>query len=406
MSDDLLNIPQVPDAKPDDPEDVSWALSTAEAMWARGDHSEGIKWVRRAAEAASEAEKDMRAVELAKAAADLQGMITRMSVADKGSDRNIKAAGSARPPPPIPKSANPPANQSGPVSTVPATSRSIPPISRGAPSTKQSAAPTPGKASGRSIPPIALPSKASSPPPAGGSPSKAPEAPKASAPRPLGTANKAQGPASGKSASIKPPAADKKGRRKSRENLEDEARAAGVLDTSPNAAIRPSDTDEITALSPDDAVEAMPPSGKKQVPFDQDATMIGSRDTIERGRQRSAAEWDKSPTQNLVHDSHDIPIDEGDRKTTVGVVAPSVTQQRAAPASMPPRVSSRPSPSIIPHDDSIKTSQAIRVVVWREANGVHVAPEGTVVSAIKIDAMLVALEPTADLTAWLSRKER
>ena len=52
MSDDLLNIPQVPDAKPDDPEDVSWALSTAEAMWARGDHSEGIKWVRRAAEAA------------------------------------------------------------------------------------------------------------------------------------------------------------------------------------------------------------------------------------------------------------------------------------------------------------------------------------------------------------------
>jgi hypothetical protein len=44
--------------------------------------------------------------------------------------------------------------------------------------------------------------------------------------------------------------------------------------------------------------------------------------------------------------------------------------------------------------------------VWRDANGVHVAPEGTVVSAIKIDAMLVALEPTADLTAWLSRKER
>ena len=89
MSDDLLNIPQVPDAKPDDPEDVSWALSTAEAMWARGDHSEGIKWVRRAAEAASEAEKDMRAVELAKAAADLQGMISRMSVADKGSERNL-----------------------------------------------------------------------------------------------------------------------------------------------------------------------------------------------------------------------------------------------------------------------------------------------------------------------------
>ena len=179
-----------------------------------------------------------------------------------------------------------------------------------------------------------------------------------------------------------------------------------MLDTSPNAAIRPSDTDEITALSPDDAIEAIPLSGKKQVPFDSDATMIGSRDAIEHGRQRSAAEWDKSPTQNLVHDSRDVPMDEGDRKTTVGVVAPSVTQQRAAPASLPPRAAPRATPSIVPHDDSIKTSQAIRVVVWRDANGVHVAPEGTVVSAIKIDAMLVALEPTADLTAWLSRKER
>ena len=52
MSDDL-QLPEVPEPKPEDPEDVSWALSTAEAMWARGDHSEGIKWVRRAAEAAA-----------------------------------------------------------------------------------------------------------------------------------------------------------------------------------------------------------------------------------------------------------------------------------------------------------------------------------------------------------------
>lgn len=414
MSDDLLDVPQVPDAKPDDPEDVSWALSTAEAMWARGDHSEGIKWVRRAAEAASEAENDMRAVELAKAAADLQGMITRMSIADKGSERSIKSAGagtSAKPPPPIPKTStapNAPAHASGPVSSVPATSRSIPPISRGAPSTKQSGSPgaPTGKSSGRSIPPIPLPSKTSSPPPAAAA---APSPSKAPAPRPLATASKAQGPASGKGAlSNRPPAADKKGRRRSRENLEEEARAAGVLDTSKHAAVVPSDTDEIAALSPEDAIEAIPLSGKKQIPFDSDATMIGSREAIEHGRQRSAAEWDRSPTQNIPGDSG---MDEGDRKTTVGaapsgVVAPSVTQQRAAPASMPPRAAPRASPSIVPHDESIKTSQAIRVVVWRDANGVHVAPEGTVVSAIKIDAMLVALEPTADLTAWLSRRDR
>ena len=74
-------LPQVPEAKPEDPEDVSWALSTAEAMWARGDHAEGIKWVRRAAEAASEAEKDLRALELAKAAADLTGLVSRQASA-------------------------------------------------------------------------------------------------------------------------------------------------------------------------------------------------------------------------------------------------------------------------------------------------------------------------------------
>lgn len=403
MSDDLLNIPQVPDAKPDDPEDVSWALSTAEAMWARGDHSEGIKWVRRAAEAASEAENDNRALELAKAAADLQGMITRRSLADKGSERNLAAAA---------KTTGPTiASPSGPVSSVPATSRSVPPISR-APATKQSVPPKP---SGRSIPPIPLPSKASSPPAAnasGAPPANAPSAPPAaapaatkSAPRPLatGTGNKAQGPQAGKGV-LSNKASDKKGRRRSRENLEDEAKAAGVLDTSPHAAVTPADTDEITALSSDDAI---PLAGKaKGIPFDSDATMIGSRDTIEKGRKtsRGAEDWDASPTQNIPGDG--AIDDEGDRKTSIGgppAIAPSVTAQRVAPASMPPRPP-RASPSIIPHDDSIKTSQAIRVVVWRDANGVHVAPEGTVVSAIKIDAMLVALEPTADLTAWLSRR--
>src|SRR5207245_685786 len=46
-------------------------LSTAATQWTRGDRIEALKWLRRAAEAASEAEKDTRALELAKAAADL-----------------------------------------------------------------------------------------------------------------------------------------------------------------------------------------------------------------------------------------------------------------------------------------------------------------------------------------------
>src|SRR5512143_2787266 len=61
----------IPQVREDDPEDVSWALSTAATQYARGDRVEALKWLRRAAEAASEAEKDMRALELAKAAAEL-----------------------------------------------------------------------------------------------------------------------------------------------------------------------------------------------------------------------------------------------------------------------------------------------------------------------------------------------
>ena len=39
----------IPKPQDDDLEDVSWGLSTAHAMWNRGDHAEAIKWVRRAA---------------------------------------------------------------------------------------------------------------------------------------------------------------------------------------------------------------------------------------------------------------------------------------------------------------------------------------------------------------------
>ena len=106
MSNDLM-LPEVPEAKPEDPEDVSWALSTAEAMWARGDHSEGIKWVRRAAEAASEAENDNRALELAKAAADLTGLIARRASRASIDIEEIDPM-SEPAPPPVPPPANKP----------------------------------------------------------------------------------------------------------------------------------------------------------------------------------------------------------------------------------------------------------------------------------------------------------
>lgn len=125
---------------------------------------------------------------------------------------------------------------------------------------------------------------------------------------------------------------------------------------------------------------------------DSDATIVGRMEDVlakTDERARSAEEWDASPTANLAGEDVPDPPREIERKTHVGQAPP------------PPRP-----PSSTLHDPQIQTSQAIRVVVWRDASGVHIAPAGTVVSALTIDAVLVALEPTADLTAWLSHRER
>ena len=43
----------IPTPRLDDDEDVHWALSTASALWGRGERTEALKWLRRAAEQAS-----------------------------------------------------------------------------------------------------------------------------------------------------------------------------------------------------------------------------------------------------------------------------------------------------------------------------------------------------------------
>jgi len=60
-----------PNPEPGDPEEVVVALETATALWTRGDSREAIRWLRRAAETAGEAGSDVRAVTLARSAADL-----------------------------------------------------------------------------------------------------------------------------------------------------------------------------------------------------------------------------------------------------------------------------------------------------------------------------------------------
>ncbi len=366
-------IPQVPESKPEDPEDVSWALSTAEAMWARGDHADGIKWVRKAAEAASEAEHDSRALELAKAAADLAALLARRSSLPSSELLEDVV------PPPVPPA--PPTKPGMPAPKVPPAKPSIAP-----------AAPSAAPPSTSVVPPA--PSSASMPPRpfSGASPSRAPApiaartsvtpaAPK----RPV--TDKPAAPANEKPAAAKPGAATplqkappgKKGSRRSRENLDAEARMALQA------------TDTTKALPAEDSSPELSETGETV------AVMVPHR-----RRGAGGSDVPGAPSTDQWPDSETT--DKGVPSSRPSVVPPRAATSLAKTttgkamgvgSSFPARAEAR-------HDPAIVTSQAVRVVVYRDANGVHVAPSGTVVSAISIEAVLVCLEPNADLTAWLS----
>lgn len=93
--DDLTEFPR---ASSDDPDDVRWALETGKAMWQKGDHREALRWLRRAAETASEEGADKRALELAKAAADRRTSLELPpSIAPPAAEESGKGRPSARP---------------------------------------------------------------------------------------------------------------------------------------------------------------------------------------------------------------------------------------------------------------------------------------------------------------------
>jgi hypothetical protein len=61
----------IPPTLETDSEDVTWALQTADALWKREEQVDAVVWLRRAAQAASDAEDDDRAIVLANKAAEL-----------------------------------------------------------------------------------------------------------------------------------------------------------------------------------------------------------------------------------------------------------------------------------------------------------------------------------------------
>jgi len=68
---DYAGMPGIPPTVGTDSEDVAWALQTAEALWKRSERTDAIVWLRRAAQAAGDAEDDDRALALARGAAEL-----------------------------------------------------------------------------------------------------------------------------------------------------------------------------------------------------------------------------------------------------------------------------------------------------------------------------------------------
>jgi hypothetical protein len=72
MSEDMSDLPQAENA---DPDGVQVALRAAHTLWSRGDTTESLKWLRKAAESASDEGADFRSLQLAKAAAELRAKL-------------------------------------------------------------------------------------------------------------------------------------------------------------------------------------------------------------------------------------------------------------------------------------------------------------------------------------------
>lgn len=68
--------PNMPKAEAGDAAEVALALETARALWAKGQGLESVRWIQRAAENAESAGNDQRAVNLARAAADLRAEVS------------------------------------------------------------------------------------------------------------------------------------------------------------------------------------------------------------------------------------------------------------------------------------------------------------------------------------------
>jgi hypothetical protein len=172
---------QFPVVEPNDFGTVAVALETANVLYHRGESAEALRWLRRAAESAEKEGDDLRALSLARAAADLR--------------EQLNVPPSVRPGAKLPSPPPSPATRTGavgvPQSSAPPVRSQPPPLPTAEPSSTRSPASLPSKPpiAPSSKPPIAsktsLPSKpptASKTPVPSKPPSAAPTASKTPAP--------------------------------------------------------------------------------------------------------------------------------------------------------------------------------------------------------------------------------
>jgi hypothetical protein len=138
---------------PSDSEEVKWALSTAGALLGRGERAEAIKWVRRAAEQASDDGADDRSIELARVVGELATIVASAPPPPR--------AASAAPPPEAPA---PPPVPEAPAPPPPPAAPAPPPPDRAAPSKPPPLAPADLAELQRKAPPLPG-ARASTPPP-------------------------------------------------------------------------------------------------------------------------------------------------------------------------------------------------------------------------------------------------
>lgn len=376
-----------------DPEDVSWALSTAEAMWSRGDVAEAVKWLRRGAEAASEAEADERALTLAKAAANLSTRVGRRTTSSASHpsasaaallEATPQAAAAAPSNAPSPASARPPGSARPPLPAV-TPSRGV-------------------TSSSGLIPRVSPPLAPRSEPPPSARPASVP-ARTPSVPVPVPTP--APVPAASAFAPSDEASADDEAHDEARRS-QGRVRLATQPDGEPTgSASHDEDSGTLAGIGPEpegepeEAWSPPPPSSQPpRMPMDATAQMpaLTELNAIEvlRGRRPlkalgSASDWDAQPTKTL----------SGKALADLGPPRAQVAIDHAPPSERPAPASSRPE-----ERKPLATTQAVRCVLWKDANGVHVAPQGTRVSAISVDVMVVALDPSADIRAWLDPTHR